>query len=447
MAGRQLDRLIDLFRRRRAETDDLLRLTTTDLSSPTDIAALRTWIDASIAGRGGEVAARRRASDIGASFLGLDVTGQRRFFDLLADDYANDHAEVDAAMDAVAAAPPDGRHTAEVRLRAALQPRHTALLRRFVGLTGGLAFTIQLRESLLPLRNERPALRQLDDDLRSLLNGWFDLALLELDRLEWSSPASLLEKLIEYEAVHAIESWDDLKSRLGPGRRCYAFQHPAMPGEPLIFVEVALTRGLADSIIDVLDPKTERTDATTANTAIFYSISNCHPGLAGVSLGNLLIKRVAELLKTELPNIETFATLSPIPGLRDWLETNEPALVAELDRCPAAERMRSLEPQRDTLLPMAARYLLEAKRPNGAAADPVANFHLSNGAIIERLNWLANPTETGWQRSFALMVNYRYDLANIEANHDSYDSTHTVSASDAVRRLAESGGPPTGSPR
>ncbi len=436
MAARQLDRLIEVFRRRRPVAKDTLRLASVDLSDPHDLVVLRSWIDDSIAGRGGEVAARRRASDIASAFLELDRDGQRRFFDLLADAYAHDRSAVDTAMAAVAAAPPDQRHDAEERLRAALRPRRSALLRRIIGLDGGLAFTIELREVLLEMRNERPALRQLDEDLRSLLNDFFDLTTIDLERLEWSSPASLLEKLIEYEAVHTIESWDDLKSRLGPGRRCYAFQHPLLPGEPLIFVEVALTRGLASSITELLDPATERADAASANTAIFYSISNCHPGLAGVSLGDLLIKRVATLLKAELPNIDTFATLSPIPGLRRWLETNEPALIEALDADDPADQIRSSEAWRDTLLEMSARYLLEAKRPSGAAADPVANFHLSNGASVDRLNWMGNATATGWQRSFAMMVNYRYDLTKIEQNHDRYDADHFVAASDAVRRLA-----------
>ncbi len=447
MAGRQFDRLLDVLRRRRPANDTTLRLAGTDLADPRDLSLLRTWIDNSIAGRGGEVAARRRASDVAAAFLELDPEGQRRFFDLLADDYAHDPSEVDVAMATVAAATPQQRHDAEERLRAALRPRRAALLRRILGLTGGLAFTIELREALLEIRNERPALRQLDEELRSLLNDYFGLTTLELEVLEWGSPASLLEKLIEYEAVHTIESWDDLKRRLGPGRRCYAFQHHSLPGEPLIFVEVALTHGLASSITDLLDPGTERAEETKANTAIFYSISNCHPGLAGVSLGDLLIKRVATLLKTELANIETFATLSPIPGLRRWLEINEPDLIEQLEAHSPANRMGSIEPWRDTLLEMTARYLLESKRPSGSASDPVANFHLSNGAIVERLNWLGNPTSIGWDRSLGMMVNYRYDLATIEHNHDRYDAEHAIAASDAVRRLAGSNSSVSDQPR
>ncbi|MEZ5227344.1 MAG: malonyl-CoA decarboxylase family protein [Acidimicrobiales bacterium] len=438
MAGRQLDRLIDVFRRRRPTSGTALALTTRDLSSESDREQLRSWIDHSIAGRGGEAAARRRAGDVVAAFLDLDTAGQHRFLALLADEYGHDRHEVDTAMAEVAAATDGQRHHAEQRLRQALRPRRSTLLRRILGLNGGLAFTIELRESLIDIRNERPELRQLDEELRTLLNDFFDLTTLELEHLDWDTPASLLEKLIEYEAVHTIESWDDLKRRLGPGRRCYAFTHHSLPGEPLIFVEVALTRGLASNITDLLDPTTERVAAASANTAIFYSISNCHPGLAGVSLGDLLIKRVATLLKAELSGIETFATLSPIPGLRRWLAVNEPELIAELDAVSLDDRMRSIEPWRDTLLEMTARYLLEAKRPNGAVSDPVANFHLSNGAIVERLNWLGNPTTTGWERSLGMMVNYRYDLAAIETNHDRYDAEYIVAASDAVRRLAAS---------
>ncbi len=284
-----------------------------------DERALRRTIDDCLATRGGEVAARKRAKQIGTSFLTLDTNGRRRFFEILAEDYNYDDLAIDLAAAELAAAGSAAERNVAIRgLRAATQPRYELLLERFVSFDRGLPFMIDLREELLENRRSSPALESLDQDLRRMLERWFDVGLLELERLTWDTPAALLEKLIENEAVHAIESWDDLRGRLGPGRRCYAFLHPGMPNDPLIFVEVALDRGIPNSVRSILDHQAQRLDATDADTAVFYSISNCHRGLVGVSLGDFLIKRVVEQLSAELPNLKHFVTLSPLPGFRAW---------------------------------------------------------------------------------------------------------------------------------
>ena len=422
-----------------------------------DLRRLRRLIDECIDGRGGEVAARRRATSIGASFLDLNAVGRRRFFDLLGNDYDRDDHAVDQAIAAVVRAVDlDERRLAEDRLKTTLEPRRGRLLRRFVGIDGGLPFLIDLREELLPLRKDSTALASLDNDLRVILTSWFDVALLRLEHLDWNSPAAVLEKLIEYEAVHAIESWDDLRGRLGSGRRCYAFFHPSMPGEPLIFVEVALTRGISRDLPPLLDHTLDRLEPAQADTAIFYSISNCHQGLAGVPLGDLLIKQVVQRLSAELPNLTTFSTLSPMPGFRAWLDSHiedpdllndtergllspgEPSLatgaLATLIGRPLPRSAAELEPARTALTRLAARYLAVERRDNHAL-DPVAHFHLANGSRIERINWWANPSRAGWQQSFALMVNYRYRPEWIEANHDAYESEGIIMTAPDVAKL------------
>ncbi|MCP3854061.1 MAG: malonyl-CoA decarboxylase [Actinomycetia bacterium] len=425
-----------------------------------DERKLRAEIDLCIAGRGGEVAARRRAGRIGEAFLVLDEVGRKRFFAVLADDYGVDRHSVDSAISAVDHAGDHllARRAAEAELREALTAPRARLLRRFIGLEDGLPFLVDLREELMALTRRDERYEGLDEDLRGLLESWFDVGLLRLEQITWDSSASLLEKLIEYEAVHAVESWDDLRNRLGPDRRLYAFTHAAVPGEPLIFVEVALTRGMSDNITDLLDPSIDDPDPDEADTAIFYSISNCRVGLAGVNLGDFLIKRVVERLSAELPHLETFATLSPIPGFRGWLERalsaddplltdEERAAIAPDDSVTASRRLLALlqahdwhidpvavDTMRPILTRLCAEYLVRERR-NGRAADRVANFHLSNGARIERLNYLANPAPAGQERAVGMMVNYRYLPSDIERNHDRYINEGVIAHSDRVRHL------------
>ncbi len=399
--------------------------------SLSDDRSLRRTIDDCLAIRGGEVAARKRAQQIGMSFLALDPEGRRRFFEILAEDYSHDDLGIDLAVAELAAAASVAERRIAIRtLRRATRPQYEALLERFISFDGGLPFLIDLREELLDHRRSTPALEALDHDLRRMLERWFDVGLLRLERLTWNTPAALLEKLIDYEAVHAIESWADLRGRLGPGRRCYAFLHPGMPNDPLIFVEVALERGIPSSVRDLLDHEAERIVATETDTAVFYSISNCHSGLAGVSLGDFLIKRVVEELSGELPNLKHFVTLSPLPGFRTW--------VVEQPECPPIPDRPTKTADADAFLALAARYLGEEQR-KGRALDPVAHFHLSNGARVERLHWWANPVDTGWDRSVGMMVNYYYELRSIESNRDRYVQGGVIAVSEEIKKLAGDG--------
>jgi len=335
------------------------------------------------------------------------------------------------------------------------------LLREFVGVPQGVKFVVDLRAELLVLGRSDAAARTLSEDLRPLLGAWFDVAFLDLVRIDWNSPAALLEKLVTYEAVHAIRSWRDIKNRLDSDRRCFAFFHPRMPNEPLIFVEVALVNGLAGNVQRLLDAKAETSDPQGANTAIFYSISNCQQGLAGISFGNFLIKRVAEKLARDLPNIRDFATLSPIPGLRrhidERLRTEGNAaltqgeissLVPVTDEATGAAAVRKLldrpvwwevpaidKALRPILTRMAARYLTGTDE-KGRALDRVAHFHLGNGAIVERLNWIGDTSANGLKQSYAMMVNYRYKLGDVDANHEAYAAGRVI-ASREVRAQAK----------
>ncbi|MGE5271783.1 MAG: malonyl-CoA decarboxylase [Thiohalocapsa sp.] len=425
-----------------------------------DVDRLRQQMISCLDGRGGEVTARARAAALGRSYLALNEAGRERFLRLLADEFDTDHDAVHAACAAVAAASDVAvRAAAERTLRTVLTPPRVALLRRFNALPEGVKFLVDLRAELLALAGEDVGLRGLADDLRELLANWFDIGFLELRRISWDSPASLLEKLMAYEAVHEIRGWTDLKNRLDADRRCFAYFHPRMPDEPLIFVEVALVNGIVGNIQTLLDEAAPIGNPQAADTAIFYSISNCQKGLVGISLGDFLIKRVVDALAGELPRLKSFATLSPLPGFRAWL-TEEAAsgalltpaearpvqalggdgdgrtLLSLLDRADWQQDERTAGALREPLLRLAARYLLHAHTPGGRALDPVAHFHLSNGARVERLNWLGDLSEKGMQQSLGIMVNYLYRLDHIEANHEAYRDEGLVAASSAVRSLA-----------
>ena len=355
------------------------------------------------------------------------------------------------------------RATAKAALRKSLEPPRLKLLTQFASIPEGCKFLVDMRAFLLSVRNDDKLLTALEADLRGLLAAWFDIGFLELARIDWNSPAALLEKLVDYEAVHAIRSWRDLKNRLDSDRRCYAFFHPRMPGEPLIFVEVALVKGLAGSVQGLLDEKAPVLDPRQADTAIFYSISNCQRGLAGISFGNFLIKRVVEELSNEFRNLKTFATLSPLPGFRSWLDkalsADEPNLLSDEEAASLTSAMpaetgsaslaailakrhwwrdaglrKTAEP---VLMRLGARYLLiENGRGNKRARDPVAHFHLSNGARVERLNLLGDTSDKGAKESATLMVNYLYDPGKIEDWHEDYAGEGKRNASTTVRKLA-----------
>jgi len=423
--------------------------------------SLEAQMRACLAGRGGEVSARNRAARLAQTYLGLDEPGRTDFLRILAG-FDSDPEAVGLAYEALKSTEdPAERAIAKAALRRALEPPRLKLLTQFTSIPDGRKFLVDLRGFLLKVRRDDKLLAALDADLRGLLAAWFDIGFLELHRIDWNSAAALLEKLVDYEAVHAIRSWRDLKNRLDSDRRCYAFFHPRMPGEPLIFVEVALVRGLAGSVQDLLDEKAPVLDPRQADTAIFYSISNCQQGLSGISFGNFLIKRVVEELSGEFRNLKTFATLSPIPGFRRWLD---PKLAADAPDLLSAEEAAELgaathaesgtaalaailarrgwwrEPglrkaAEPVLVRLCAHYLLV--EANGKRAlDPVAHFHLSNGARVERLNVAADTSEKGGKESATMMVNYLYDPAKIEEWHEDYAGEGKRNASVAVRRLA-----------
>ena len=325
---------------------------------------------------------------------------------------------------------------AEANLRRSLVSPRTRLMQRFSVFPSGMRFLVDLRAEMLPHLKGDKRLMPLEAELEQLFATWFDVAFLELQRLSWDSPASLIEKLIKYEAVHDIRSWADLKNRLDSDRRCYGFFHPRLPNEPLIFVEVALVTDISASITPLLDETAEAADLDKATTAIFYSISNTQTGLRGVSFGDSLIKHVVETLMGEFPRLKRFATLSPIPGFRSWLNKNCAAQLELLDEkrlvelgravgfeppqamhvMAAAEKALELpakSPLRQFIMECAARYL-GREMLDDKPIDPVARFHLGNGARVERLNWAGDPSTKGVKQSFGLMVNYLYDLKRID---------------------------------
>jgi len=348
---------------------------------------------------------------------------------------------------------------AEGRLRIALGAPRARFLAQFNLLPGGIKFVVDMRADIRELLPKHPSLEVLLIELDSLLSAWFDPGFLELSCISWRSPAAVLEKLIAYEAVQPIDSWSDLRNRLDTDRRCYAFFHPHMPGEPLIFVEIALLKGMPGSVQQLLDQSAPVQDPQTADTAIFYSISNTQRGLRGMNLGNPLLKRVIADLGRELPRLQTFATLSPLPGFRDWLDrfavdrlsglSSEEiakgaqaqnsdadvrtlaALLTRIDLTGNAEVPESL---RQPMEKACAQYLLGAK--NGLhPLDPVANFHLGNGASVNRILWRADTSARGMLQSYGMMASYRYDLGGIERNRENFMQSGKLAAALAVRRL------------
>ncbi|MDE2165984.1 MAG: malonyl-CoA decarboxylase family protein [Alphaproteobacteria bacterium] len=426
-----------------------------------DAERLRVQLRDCLEGRGGEVSARARAADLGRTYLALNAVGRERFLRLLAVEFDIDHREVARLSAQIQSAADDfERRKIERTLRQALEPPRVKLLTQFNALPEGVKFLVDMRAELMRLGREDLKLAALEQDLKMLLSGWFDIGFLELGRITWDSPAALLEKLMLYEAVHEIRSWTDLKNRLEADRRCFAFFHPRMPQEPIIFVEVALTQGMSSNVQALLDESAPVGDPTQADTANFYSISNCQRGLWGISFGDFLIKRVVDMLAAELPHLKTYTTLSPIPGFGAWIEKRLAEegddLLTEEERAAVAavprgnEGFAALIAQPDwsadevtaeavkaPLTRLCARYLLTETTPSGRASDPVAHFHLSNGARIERINWRGDLSKKGLQQSFGMMINYLYRLGDIEENHEAYTGEGRIAASSAVTRLAK----------
>jgi malonyl-CoA decarboxylase len=385
-------------------------------------------------------------------YRNLDRKDQARFFAALCAEFSPDPMRVFAASKSYAQAPSAANLA---QLCAAAEPPRQELLRRLNRAPGGTAVILHMRERLLELKGEQPELEAVDWDLLHLLSSWFNPGFLQMVRVDWRTPAYLLEQIIAHEAVHEIRGWSDLRRRLEGDRRCFAFFHPALPNEPLIFVEVALTDGMADAVGSLLDAQSTPGDPDAATTAVFYSISNCQPGLRGFSLGNFLIKNVVEVLADEFPRIKVFCTLSPIPRFTAWLGarlrqadavTSKPLAQAlkavaaqagtDIARIGAdPDSVQRLEPLREPLMQLCATYLLRRSDGDPAAQDPVARFHLNNGARLERINWCADTSRKGLRESLGLMVNYRYEPRAIEGNHERFVRGEIV-ASRRVRSLA-----------
>ncbi|MED5396668.1 MAG: malonyl-CoA decarboxylase [Pseudomonadota bacterium] len=428
-----------------------------------DLDRLRAQMHECLGVRGGEVSARARAAALGRVYLALDATGRKRFLHVMAEEFGIDHDAVGEAVDAYRSADGEAAQLeAEARLRTSLVASRVRLLTKFNALPDGVKFLVDMRAELLRLAGIYPTLRLLEQDLKDLLTSWFDIGFLELRRITWdTASASLLEKLIAYEAVHAIESWDDLKNRLDSDRRCFAYFHPRMPDEPLIFVEVALVNGMADNVQGLLDETAPVQEPGAADTAIFYSISNAQKGLAGISFGNFLIKRVADTLTDEFKGLKTFATLSPIPGFVKWLKSvlakGEPSLLTPAERKVlnatsgsgggAKGTLKALlasnwtgdeavsQALRSPLLRLCARYLIEEEGQNAQALDSVAHFHLANGATMGRLNWMGDTSAKGIRQSAGLMINYVYELGRIEENHEAYTSSGKRAVSSGLKNM------------
>lgn len=361
-----------------------------------------------------EVEGGRRAGELIAWYAIASPAHRRDLWLLMSERFVADPEQVKAAQQKYAAAvgTPDEAAAEVLYRRATVSPRRR-LLQRFSAHPEGIPFLVNLRAEMQPQLKADKRLLALDVEMEYMFSTWFDVGFLELRRISWDSPASLVEKLIKYEAVHDIRSWGDVKNRLDSDRRCYGFFHPRLPGEPLIFVEVALINEMADSITPLLDESAAPADLDRATTAIFYSISNTQVGLRGVSFGDSLIKRVVECLHEEFPRLKTFATLSPIPGLRGWLAKHAPPEL--LQAWEAAPDLAEKSPQRIALKQWAARYLAQELQ-DGKPLDAVARFHLGNGARVERLNWAADPSAKGLRQSYGLMVNYLYDLKKLDKN-------------------------------
>lgn len=372
---------------------------------------------------------------------------RRAFFRFLAEELQPDQAAAVEAAKAYAAAPNDATLA---RLQAAVDSPRQEFFRRLNRAPGGTGQIVAMRRDILRAP-DHAQLSAIDYDLQHLLSSWFNRGFLVLRRIDWQTPAAILEKIIHYEAVHEIKGWDDLRRRLDPvDRRCFAFFHPAMVDEPLIFVEVALTQASPEAIGEVLEEERKGAAAAAAvppTTAVFYSISNCQEGLKGISFGNFLLKQVVEELVREVPSLKTFVTLSPVPTFARWLDralaersgwpvTVEDRPVLELLSDPGwPERETDAETLRGTVMALAAHYFLAAKGSDNRPVDPVARFHLGNGARLERINWLGDASEKGLREGHGLMVNYRYDLREIERNHEAYANEGTVAASKGVRAL------------
>ncbi len=397
-----------------------------------------------LSGRG-EASGVARAREVLHRYAELTTGPRIAFFEALSQRFGPDAARLRTAINAWQEKPSD-EMAAEVH--AASEPRRQELFRRLNLAPGGTAALVHMREQLMDVLAHRGDLSAVDDDFVHLFSSWFNRGFLVLRRIDWATPALILDKIIRYEAVHEISDWDELRRRIEPpDRHCYAFFHPALVDEPLIFVEVALTREIPNAIEPILSPTREVMESDKMRTATFYSISNCQRGLAGVSFGNFLIKQVVEEISRAMRKLSIFVTLSPVPNFAAWLakeraQENSTALtesdraaLAALDIADWWQNAETAEQVKDPLLRAAAWYFLRVRDRRGLPVDPVARFHLGNGARLERINWLADTSDKAMAQAHGLMVNYQYDLDDIEKNHETYVEGRTVVASSAVQRL------------
>jgi malonyl-CoA decarboxylase len=403
----------------------------------------------------GEVSGTRIASKMLSGYQALDKAGRARFFDLLIQDFSPDPEKVGEAGDVYRKHPSP---TTLAKLQRMVEPARQELFRRLNTAPGATRILVEMRANLV--RERQASHTPISADLEHLFKSWFNRGFLRLQRIDWSTPAAILEKLIAYEAVHRIQGWNDLRRRLAQDRRCYAFFHPALPDEPIIFVEAALTRGISACVQPLLDPEAPVADTNTADCAIFYSITNCQEGLRGVPFGSFLIKQVVQELGRDLPRLRRFATLSPVPGFRAWLDRNRSALgleslIEKLDDPQWSGNQQIAAELKPHLVHLCARYLLRekgsgengspekggpekggAEKGGNEPLDPVARFHLRNGARLKRINWLGDTTSKGLERSAGLTVNYIYRLSELERNHELYVRESKISASPEVEALA-----------
>ena len=405
-----------------------------------DADGLIELCEALLSGRG-EASGTAMAREVLDHYHDLDDEARLSFFKKLVRDFGPDREKLAKAIETWRA---QGSDADANGLHSASEPRRQELIRRLNRAPGGTGELVEMRSDLLRLLDDNKDLAALDHDVVHLLGSWFNRGFLVLRRIDWSTPANILEQIIRYEAVHEISDWDDLRRRIDPAdRRCYAFFHPALPDAPLIFVEVALTETIPTAIAPLLAVDRRPVPIERARTAVFYSISNTQRELGGISFGNFLIKQVVEELRRELPKLDNFVTLSPVPGFMPWLKQEKDALLSEEDRAllvhlddPKWFENEELAAQmRAVLEPLAAFYFLKARSAKGRVIDSVARFHLGNGARLERIDWLGDLSPKGMRESAGIMVNYLYRLDDIEENHEAYANTGEVVASNSVKKL------------
>ena len=409
-----------------------------------DASGLIELCEALLSGRG-EASGTAMAREVLDRYHHLDEASRLSFFETLVRNFGPDREKLAEAIETWRAQPTDD----DADLHFASEPRRQELFRRLNRAPGGTSELVAMRADLLGAMNGHKDLAALDRDVVHLLASWFNRGFLVLRRIDWSTPANILEKIIRYEAVHEIRDWNDLRRRIDPAdRRCYAFFHPALVDEPLIFVEVALTESIPGAIAPLLAEDRRPVAVERARTAVFYSISNTQRGLGGISFGSFLIKQVVEELRRELPKLENFVTLSPVPGFMQWLKKasdvpvsdEDRALLDHLDRPDWSENAEVATQLRSVLEPLAAYYFLKARTPKGRLIDSVARFHLGNGARLERIDWLGDLSPKGLRESAGIMVNYLYRLEDIEKNHEAYANQGEIAASSAVKKLLKNEG-------